>query len=131
MNEVQIVFDGPPSHESGRFVEVEDVNGKSINFGRWAKRKDDYWALQFNTDAPILYPIEEAPKVGGTNILAWVIKSANDRGDIYEHERGHYAVVYHKKNDWQKDFIWTDGEFTYVATHFLYLDELPQPGSDR
>jgi hypothetical protein len=24
------VFDGPPSHESGRFVEVEDQNGKGV-----------------------------------------------------------------------------------------------------
>lgn len=27
---VDIVFDGPPSHKSGRFVEVEDQDGKSI-----------------------------------------------------------------------------------------------------
>jgi hypothetical protein len=27
---LDIVFDGPPSHESGRFVEVEDIEGRSI-----------------------------------------------------------------------------------------------------
>jgi len=42
--EIHIVFDGPPSHESGRFVEVEDVSGKSIRAGRWEQR-GDYWHL--------------------------------------------------------------------------------------
>jgi hypothetical protein len=43
---IDIVFDGPPSHESGRFVEVENSAGKSINFGEWVKRPDGYWALR-------------------------------------------------------------------------------------
>lgn len=46
MKYIDIVFDGPPSHESGRFVEVEDETGKSINFGEWLKRPDGYWALR-------------------------------------------------------------------------------------
>lgn len=43
---IDIVFDGPPSHESGRFVEVEDSEGKSIRFGEWVHRPDGYWALR-------------------------------------------------------------------------------------
>lgn len=43
---VHIVFDGPPSHESGRFVEVETLDGKSIRLGRWIERPDGYWALE-------------------------------------------------------------------------------------
>jgi hypothetical protein len=39
-----IIFDGPPSHESGRFVEVE-LNGKSVNAGEWIQRDDGLWAL--------------------------------------------------------------------------------------
>ena len=46
MEHVDIVFDGPPSHESGRFVEVEDSTGKSIKFGEWVKRSDGFWALR-------------------------------------------------------------------------------------
>lgn len=42
---VDVVFDGPPSHESGRFVEVEQ-DGKSINLGEWVKRPDGMWALR-------------------------------------------------------------------------------------
>ena len=41
-----IVFDGPPAHESGRFVEVEDETGKSISIGEWVKRDNDLWALR-------------------------------------------------------------------------------------
>lgn len=33
---LHIVFDGPPGHESGRFVEVEDDTGSSVNAGTWA-----------------------------------------------------------------------------------------------
>lgn len=43
---IDIIFDGPPSHESGRFVEVENSAGKSINFGEWIERPDGYWALR-------------------------------------------------------------------------------------
>lgn len=43
---IDIVFDGPPSHESGRFVEVEDENGKSINAGEWIDRGNGLWALR-------------------------------------------------------------------------------------
>jgi len=45
---VDVVFDGPPSHESGRFVEVENSEGVSINFGKWVHRPDGYWALRFD-----------------------------------------------------------------------------------
>jgi len=43
---IDIVFDGPPSHESGRFVEVENEKRESINFGEWVERDDGYWVLR-------------------------------------------------------------------------------------
>ncbi len=43
---IDIVFDGPPSHVTGRFVEVENDQGASINFGEWVKREDGYWVLR-------------------------------------------------------------------------------------
>lgn len=46
MDHIDIVFDGPPSHESGRFVEVENAAGASINFGEWVERADGFWALR-------------------------------------------------------------------------------------
>jgi hypothetical protein len=43
---IDIVFDGPPGPVAGRFVEVEDASGKSINYGEWIQRPDGYWALR-------------------------------------------------------------------------------------
>ena len=42
---IDIVFDGPCGHESGRFIEVEQ-DGKSIRVGEWVDRKDGTWALR-------------------------------------------------------------------------------------
>ncbi len=46
MGTIDIVFDGPPGPESGRFVEVEDESGASINFGEWIERDDGFWVLR-------------------------------------------------------------------------------------
>jgi hypothetical protein len=43
---VDIVFDGPPGPQSGRFVEVEDEDGRSIRLGEWIARPNGYWALR-------------------------------------------------------------------------------------
>ena len=43
---IDVVFDGPPSHESGRFVEVEDPNGASVSAGEWIDRGNGLWALR-------------------------------------------------------------------------------------
>ena len=32
---VYVIFDGPPSHTSGRFLEVETDDGRSVNTGEW------------------------------------------------------------------------------------------------
>jgi hypothetical protein len=51
MEYIDIVFDGPPSPEGARFVEVEDSRGKSIDFGEWVQRPDGYWALRIRIDS--------------------------------------------------------------------------------
>ncbi len=43
---VDVVFDGPPAHESGRFVETEDPTGASVNVGEWIDRGNGLWALR-------------------------------------------------------------------------------------
>ena len=45
---INVIFDGPPSHESSRFVEVENDHGESIRAGEWIKRADGYWALRID-----------------------------------------------------------------------------------
>lgn len=47
---IDIVFDGPPSHVSGRFVEVENPAGASIRVGEWIDRGDGFWALRIGAD---------------------------------------------------------------------------------
>lgn len=40
-----VVFDGPPSHESGRFVEVEDEKKASVRAGEWIE-DPPFWRLR-------------------------------------------------------------------------------------
>ncbi len=42
---IRIIFDGPPSHESGRFVEVENTRGESIECGEWIECGGGLWEL--------------------------------------------------------------------------------------
>ena len=43
---IDIVFDGPPAPDGGRFVEVENEAGQSISVGEWIDRGDGLWALR-------------------------------------------------------------------------------------
>ena len=43
---INVIFDGPPGPESGRFIEVETDDGHSINAGEWTRRLDGLWALR-------------------------------------------------------------------------------------
>ena len=45
---INIVFDGPPGLEAGRFVDVELDNGESINAGEWIQRRN-YWMLRITS----------------------------------------------------------------------------------
>jgi hypothetical protein len=54
---INIVFDGPPAHHAGRFVEVETDDGHSINLGQWLERPNGYWALRIEN---VLIPSLEA-----------------------------------------------------------------------
>ena len=42
---IDIVFDGPPGPEAGRFVEVEH-EGKSIKLGEWIDQGAGRWVLR-------------------------------------------------------------------------------------
>lgn len=46
---IDIVLDGPPDHESGRFVEIEDSSGASVKVDEWIERDGGYWALRIRT----------------------------------------------------------------------------------
>lgn len=51
---IDIVFYGPPAHESGHFIEVENPEGASICVGEWVEREDGYWVLRIPSRAAIL-----------------------------------------------------------------------------
>ncbi len=50
MKRIDIVFDGPPGHDGGRFVEVEDENGRSFRAGEWTEQKDGLWVLRLDLE---------------------------------------------------------------------------------
>lgn len=52
-----IIFDGPPGHDPGRFVEVEDGTGKSINIGEWIEREDGFWVLRLTEGDTKIVPV--------------------------------------------------------------------------
>lgn len=58
---LRIVFDGPPSHDGGRFVEIEDANGKSFNAGEWKQRTDGLWELRVGARHLAAHPVRESP----------------------------------------------------------------------
>lgn len=35
-----VIFDGPPDHDAGRFVEVETDSGRSVSVGEWSEYAD-------------------------------------------------------------------------------------------
>lgn len=55
---IDILFDGPPSHESGRFVEVEDSAGRSIRCGEWIHRGEGYWVLRIDSPRALRAEVE-------------------------------------------------------------------------
>jgi len=42
---IKVIFDGPPAHKSGRFIETEREDGSSIKVGEWKDLEDGTWAL--------------------------------------------------------------------------------------
>jgi hypothetical protein len=42
---IDIVFDGPPTQQMPRLIEVEDAKGRSISVGEWIERLDRRWVL--------------------------------------------------------------------------------------
>lgn len=43
-----LIFDGPPGHQSGRFIEAVDEQGRSIKVGEWRNRGDGTWELRLD-----------------------------------------------------------------------------------
>ena len=101
-NAINIIFDGPPSHESGRFIEVEDDAGHGLRAGEWVERPDGLWALRIAGDVELHAKLAEADRESAAlrSRLAEaldLLRIAADRAD---------------SSDW-----WGDEEFPLVADH--------------
>ena len=78
---VDIVFNGPPTHHSPRFIEVENEAGASIQYGEWLEREDGYWVLRVAQTLPrqIFTVMElEALPVGSVVLAHWADGSMED-----------------------------------------------------
>jgi hypothetical protein len=74
---INIMFDGSPSHQSARFVEIQDAAGKSIQFGKLVQRAGGFWALRFNVSKPRGPLTPEQRKVNAAYQKKWL--AANPR----------------------------------------------------
>lgn len=79
---IDIVFDGPPSAVTGRFVEVEDETGASVSFGQWVDREDGTWALRL----PGLKGIPSASKEGQGATANWIQSMMDAAAPILQRE---------------------------------------------
>lgn len=64
MTAINIVFDGPPGAQTGRFVEVEDDDGQSLSVGEWVPYGDSqpgWWKLRISE-------LPYRPVVGDLNV---------------------------------------------------------------
>lgn len=50
---INVVFDGPPSNEGNKFIEVEDMDGKGVSVGDWVPHGEKYWALRLQVLIPV------------------------------------------------------------------------------
>lgn len=48
---INIILDGAPDQEAGRFVEVENDEGQSVSIGEWTERDGGYWGLRIEMDS--------------------------------------------------------------------------------
>lgn len=66
---IRVIFDGPPSRESGRFVEVENERGQCINAGQWVQDSNGLWALE----------IEQIPLPNRDALIGFLAESKDAR----------------------------------------------------
>ena len=97
--EIRIVFDGPPAAVSGRFVEVEDAEGRSISRGKWHERPDGMWELRIN--AILADPDKPAIEILPRREIRGVSGEAHDKiwNDAIEAAAGVYETAFNRAGD--------------------------------
>ena len=69
---INIVFDGPPGPEAGRFVEVEDDDGHGIKVGEWIQRENGCWNLHITTAKQPALDVQAVLEAKLTAIIKWL-----------------------------------------------------------
>jgi hypothetical protein len=95
---LHVVFDGPPGHESGRFVECETPDGRSINAGEWHERNDGLWELRIPnalTAAPAGITDEDIRAIRQleADVQAYSGNEASGRNEILRRKAAAYDAV--------------------------------------
>ncbi len=49
---IDIVFNGPPRNDHGKFIDVQDAEGNSIGTGSYVNRGDGTYALRVRLTVP-------------------------------------------------------------------------------
>lgn len=76
---IDVVCEGPPGPESGRFVEVEDATGASIRAGEWIDRGDGTWGLRIAVGQGLVAPPPTPCAVSHAEAAAMVARRRGDR----------------------------------------------------
>ena len=82
-DKIHVVFDGPPSHKSGRFIEVETPDGKSCKCGEWKLYGGGISHLVISVD-DIRSANGRAPKSNAVNALSRLVECVTDHAKTGE-----------------------------------------------
>lgn len=63
-----VLFDGPPGHLPGRFIDCLDEQGRGLGIGKWVDNGDGTWALRIPRPAG---PLSEPALADRINAMAW------------------------------------------------------------
>ena len=115
---IRIVFDGPPSHESGRFIEVETEHGNSISFGEWIEGEDGFWYLQFPNPANEHAKLRMEIASDNDELLDCVIEEAKMKDEIAKLKRENGKLTAWQELTVGSLLFWLEGEIGLdFATH--------------
>jgi hypothetical protein len=111
---IDILFDGPPDHQGGRFVEVENERGQSINAGTWISpvatedadgKSDGLWRLRIkvtpslNNMARMIHDVSTAHGFDApnpSNLPSKLMLSVTELAEAMEEFRDDKPAVYWK-----------------------------------
>lgn len=143
-NYIDIVFDGPPSHEAGRFVEVENEQGQSINAGEWIAPGEDsdfpLWRLRINTERGMSSMAERIHNISTSkgfkepdldNLPEKLMLSVSELAEAMEEHRSGKPLVYFEFTRDQRHFDVEMPEVEMSSEGSWYYEEVEIDVTDQ